>query len=88
MSDDVIEYEMYRGRVSRFFSRCAKSSLMADAKELGKSPRYLVAVYVIAFLDSLSYYAFSYALIMHLGTEVGVVSLLRFLCCPFNTFRV
>lgn len=43
-----------------------------DFKNLRKSPSYLVVIYVIAFLDALAYYAFSYALIMHLGMELGL----------------
>lgn len=31
-----------------------------------------MVVYVISFIDSFAYYAFSYALIIHLGTEVGL----------------
>jgi len=41
-------------------------------KALRQSPRYLLVVYVISFIDSFAYYAFSYALIMHLGSEVGL----------------
>lgn len=41
-------------------------------KGLRASPRYLLVLYVISFLDSVSYYAFSYALIMHLAAEVGL----------------
>ncbi len=29
-------------------------------------------IYVVSFIDSLAYYAFSYALILHLGQEVGL----------------
>lgn len=36
------------------------------------SPRDLLVAYVVAFLDSLSYYAFSYALMVHLSLEVGL----------------
>lgn len=48
------------------------STFRDNVKEIQKSPRDLLVLYSIAFLDSLSYYAFSYALIMHLGKEVGL----------------
>lgn len=41
-------------------------------KGLRQSPRYLIVIYVISFVDSVAYYAFSYALIMHLASEVGL----------------
>jgi predicted MFS family arabinose efflux permease len=43
-----------------------------NAREISKSPRDLLVVYIAVFLDALSYYMFSYALIMHLGLEVGL----------------
>ena len=47
-------------------------SFRYNAREISKSPRDLLVVYIAVFLDSLSYYMFSYALIMHLGLEVGL----------------
>lgn len=43
-----------------------------NVRELVKSPRDLLVVYIAVFLDSLSYYAFSYALMVHLSLEVGL----------------
>jgi len=56
--------------------RCARLHCLDDFvhrfKALRQSPRYLLVVYIISFIDSFSFYAFSYALIMHLGMEVGL----------------
>jgi len=41
-------------------------------RALGQSSRSLVIIYVISFIDSFAYFAFSYALIIHLG-KVGRV---------------
>ena len=40
---------------------------LASFRDLGQSSRSLVIVYLISFIDSFAYYAFSYALIIHLG---------------------
>lgn len=48
------------------------SQFRANVRELVKSPRDLLVVYIAVFLDSLSYYAFSYALMVHLSQEVGL----------------
>ena len=57
-------------------ARCGRPTCLDDFvarfKGLLRSPRYLLVVYAISFLDSFAYYAFSYSLIMHLGTEVGL----------------
>ena len=45
---------------------------LASFRDLGQSSRSLVIVYLISFIDSFAYYAFSYALIIHLGKEVGL----------------
>jgi len=47
-------------------------SFLENFRELKRSPRYLIVLYVISFMDSLAYFAFSYALIMHLGVEMGL----------------
>jgi dipeptide/tripeptide permease len=53
--------------------RCGCFDVFVDNFDgLKQSPRFLWIMYLISFLDSLSYYAFSYALIMHLGVEVGL----------------
>ncbi len=41
-------------------------------RAIRQSPKHLAYAYAIAFIDALSYYVFSYALIMHLGEEVGL----------------
>jgi len=45
---------------------------LAKFRALGQSSRSLVVIYVISFIDSFAYFAFSYALIIHLGKEVGL----------------
>jgi MFS family permease len=45
---------------------------LARFRALGQSSRSLVVIYVISFIDSIAYFAFSYALIIHLGKEVGL----------------
>lgn len=52
--------------------RSCLSSFTSDFKALRKSPSDLLFMLIIAFIDSLAYYAFSYVLIMHLGMEVGL----------------
>lgn len=72
---DPEEFVFYRSCRQRIFSSCArleKSSLFDSFRELRRSPYCLWAIYIISFLDALAYYAFSYALIMHLGLEVGL----------------
>lgn len=48
------------------------AAFMVNVREMRNSPRDLVVLYSIAFLDALAYYVFSYALMMHLGREVGL----------------
>jgi len=45
---------------------------ISSFRAMRKSPRHLAYAYAIGFIDALSYYVFSYALIMHLGEEVGL----------------
>ena len=56
--------------------RCGRPTCLDDFlarfRSLGQSSRSLVVVYLISFIDSFAYYAFSYALIIHLGKEVGL----------------
>jgi|WetSurMetagenome_2_1015567.scaffolds.fasta_scaffold00597_6 hypothetical protein len=41
-------------------------------RDMAHTSRALAVVYLISFIDSFAYYAFSYALIIHLGSEVGL----------------
>jgi MFS family permease len=56
--------------------QCGRPTCLDDFlghfRALGQSPRSLVVVLVISFIDSFAYFAFSYALIIHLGREVGL----------------
>ena len=55
--------------------QCGRPTCLDDFlgrfRDLGQSSRSLVIIYVISFIDSFAYFAFSYALIIHLGKEVG-----------------
>ena len=55
-----------RGRCSCLFTCFSKF------RTLRQSPRDLVIIYLITFVDSLAYFSFSYALILHLGHDVGL----------------
>lgn len=68
------QQQRYSEALGRKVSRWCNclDTFVDDFRQLKKSPRYLVTLYVVAFLDSLAYFAFSYALIMHLGMEVGL----------------
>lgn len=79
IDDEDGDRQLERAVDNHFGASSARSShpgclddYLGKFQRLKRSPNCLIAIYIVTFVDSLAYYAFSYALIMHLGMEVGL----------------